>query len=706
MRHLFFILILLVTTSANAVTTKDFLITLPGQWKQLAAPDSNFQIFKNQKSKTNEVAVAQLIRYPVSSRMGTTDLLAARDSIAKARETNLRHYAIGHYRIHSMESESSPYAEFESVITIEASYRSLNHQDVQVVERQYIARDHMVQVIYAEEQADIGDRGRIHNVLDNVKPRSARKSVASRIGDWLIGDRVFAGEVVKDTKTTGTVNTEKDIAIATPQAATALGGIKDLCDSLAPELRGSVNDKPLSLADFGENCKIGGKDVAAALLSVVKDFGKGVWDYQLPVSDIKNAAHETWEAGKSVYKYATDSAYRAETNSPALAMVELVKDSKKMVQQVATKAYEFITQNDPPFVCYKSTYKVQAVCGFISGMVAGGAFGKIAGVVAGKMPPGSAEVAKKITKTMREELSSEASDRAKTVMLTDAGGAQAAEAAKSGVSPSIPNTGTPGRAPAASIAAAPAVSDKPVKRSAKVMAARAAINLEEAATLPDDKRLARAEKLLGRKLSASDKEGILNAHNVAAGKQYKDLTPKDIAAKGRVAQSQTSLSADERRILMENGILGGSMSPASAYADAGTVRFADTNAVRANIVKAGDSKLPYADAETLLRAGKTEQASEYYREAAKRAGPNYRAAQDAYVKAGEIGEAALTLRGNQERMRSAMTAAKQERQRLMQERDNRSITNKGENSSAYYDHSIRNYDAWIEQIKNEMQTVH
>ncbi len=81
-------------------------------------------------------------------------------------------------------------------------------------------------------------------------------------------------------------------------------------------------------------------------------------------------------------------------------------------------------------------------------------------------------------------------------------------------------------------------------------------DLRRAAALSDAQRISEASELLGRKLKAYEAKQILDAHKVGngrAGAGYFNYTPEEIAEKARILEAFTP---DERRLLMERGIVG------------------------------------------------------------------------------------------------------------------------------------------------------
>lgn len=659
MRHsiffVFCICLSLFAPYAFAESTPNFVITLPAAWQRLELPKTATQVFKNSRSNRGEVIVANFMSYPVASKMQANQLVALQESISKIREKYLRGLAIGGYTIHSMELEPSTNPEFQGIITIEASYRGMNGQDVQTVERQYLNPRKMLQVVYSIEAADLGDRSRIKFMLDNLRPRSAgSRSVGFRLGEWLIGDVASANESVKSEASTapGTQKSgeETDVKI-TEAKKPAASEVKDICDDLKdPALKGSESDKDLSQVEVMKIC-------GAELKNLVKEIASTIWNAELPVADLKQTARATYQFGKDVYRYATDSAFQAEKNTAAFAAIEAAKDPAKLVKQAFNGFYNYLSKTDPPFICYKPEKQIQMLCNFIGSIGAA----KAASLM---MKVGTKGV---IAKAEGDELTAAAKK------------AREAEVAAS-----------KGQAPAA-------VGGRAEGTLNAIKGGNRDEILSQAKNLTDGERVQVATQLTKRSLTARESKGLIDSHNVGSGKDYSELTRSEIRQKYEIL-AKSGYNKAEIKSLMNNGIAGGRADD--------VIRFSDPSVVRSHMMGAGNSRTPYADAEKLLRAGKSEEASEYYRAAASKAGFDYGAKADAFVKAGDIGEAALTLRGSKDRIQAAAQSARAERAKLIKERDDRSITNKGENADHYYSRSIKNYDEWLEQLKLEAEIAH
>ncbi len=78
--------------------------------------------------------------------------------------------------------------------------------------------------------------------------------------------------------------------------------------------------------------------------------------------------------------------------------------------------------------------------------------------------------------------------------------------------------------------------------------------LKKNASLPPEQRVAKAQELLGRELSPTQKEAVLKAHEVGAGGEGK-FTKAELLEKARILD-EAGFSKEERRKLMEEGITG------------------------------------------------------------------------------------------------------------------------------------------------------
>lgn len=92
------------------------------------------------------------------------------------------------------------------------------------------------------------------------------------------------------------------------------------------------------------------------------------------------------------------------------------------------------------------------------------------------------------------------------------------------------------------------------------------LNLENS-SLSLEPRAGKAEAVLGRELSTSQKDAVLKAHEVGAGGEGK-FTPSELMQKARILE-EAGFSKDERRKLMEEGITGDVGRVAAFYNERG-----------------------------------------------------------------------------------------------------------------------------------------
>ena len=747
LRRLVFLLILICfPTFAFSDVKREVQVSIPGQWKRSATDFDGAWFFQNTRSSKNEVVAVRFHEFSEPSKLKPENFVSAKSMLSRDREEFLRNFAINRYTIHHMDSAPSPWPEFLGVITIEASYRGIRGQEVQVVERQYYARTKFIQVMYSEESPGLGDRARIGYLLDNFKPRLASKSRADYLLEWLRGAEAHAANEVLGgggtrRETTGNSNSgaaEQDIA---PQEVKGASNIKDLCEMVPEAERWSSSDPPITGGELYETCKGVLNEVAESVTKAVsetytsaKETVATAWENATVdnvKSYVKSAADKVVSTASGIYN---DPGYYAQKAGASLiAGAESIKSSGSVLKHLASGIWNAVNEADPPGGCYKEKIQAKMFCEIVPNLVKTLGPMKVISLakkgVSGPMKATVAQVAKasreknglgqKLASKVKEGLQEGAGSATAVAkegreVANAAAGAQggaAAGAAGSAKSVASNESRSQGRSGVPNAGVRPGVVDDYLKAveagdGVKGSASMKAV-LSKAQNLTDAERIAASRAMLGKKgitLDAEKEKKIIELHRIAEGKSYDELKKPEIRAKFEGLRKEVGLSHQDAESLMKNGITGG--RPDGGINIGQIERRLDGDKVSA-------MRNPL-EAQRAARDGNIAEAQAAYRQFASRS-PSREGKVKNLIDAGDVGEAASALISHSNGRRGSDAARKDlqyfikytqdERKKMEVERDNRSITNKGKASDQYYADRERKLRAAEKQFKEELEAL-
>lgn len=167
----------------------DFKISIPSTWKK-AKLSVDGAVYVNTRARNEQIVFVQKVDVTNDNRAAFDRLWSEQRSIVEStRAKFLGAYGLVDYALISSRTRKATDPNFKSYIEAQSRYRGFRGQEIQMLERQFLANGWIYQVAYIEESAALNDRARIEAILDNFKPVYQKRRMPA-------GNEVFDGSGV------------------------------------------------------------------------------------------------------------------------------------------------------------------------------------------------------------------------------------------------------------------------------------------------------------------------------------------------------------------------------------------------------------------------------------------------------------------------------------------------------------------------------
>ena len=364
-----------------------FKIEAAGNWN-LVSKNGDNAIYKKSKSKENERIVLQVL--PAKAR--DQQLLSHLDlkKLTFVREKFLNRVGIGNYTALSVEMGPAKDLRFKNYTEIESIYRDFKNQDVQMIERQFVAHGAMYVISYMIDGVAV-DRKHARALLDLFQPlwnsenrvqndfqfeslpfvSGACKSLVATGFRYFSAEAYAAGELAEPLRSAAlswhNSSNSAMLASSTYEFGMSEDEIAQKCKDVSPEKRRKASDDTFQ-GQIGTFVNAPG--------SCLVGVAKAAWEI---AKGAVNATRDIFVIQGKMLKLMYDGEYRLEVESSAGAFVSEIEKApkdfaKRMAEELGASALKYVGETFP---CLSPAEQTKVICNLASNLLSGGLLAKV-----------------------------------------------------------------------------------------------------------------------------------------------------------------------------------------------------------------------------------------------------------------------------------------------------------------------------------------